>query len=298
MSEELASLEALVHNELMDLDALNTRMRENGLPIVSTSVDATPGATVSTYRELQTIEANTVALMNLTPEQIHYRIQAYKFEVWTKTVQMMECVRILENIKNTMTANEISHRKLNSGVAFNPKSLVTPTQLSKAGKAKVPQTAEEKRMKEMKKLLPHMSEAEILEQFRQARSEAFQKGIEKSGGAGSPVSVNICPDCAAEYSGQHKCPKAAPKTDDNPDKPKPTLNERIAAMRAARAAANQPKETEELFCGPIRPAVVWGMQINTIFYRVISLIGSGKDEQAYRSTIELVQASKELGNTY
>lgn len=288
MSTELDSLESLIHTELMDLDALNSRMRGEGLPIVSTSVDATPGASVSSFKELQLSEVSE--LSNLTPEQIHLRIQGYKFEVWQKTVRMMECVRTLEQRRSEMTAEERRKNKASEGTAFNSKELVTPSSLRSS--KRMPQSNEEKQAASMAKLLPNLNQAEIIELIRKGRGAAFQRGL--AGGAGSPKSINTCPDCRTEYSGEtHECPKATPRTTELPVKPvvpTETFAEKIARLRAATAAA----KANQLATQPVK----WSPAIQVIRDRVVSIIQRGEAEPAYFTTVQLVRASRELGNIF
>lgn len=224
------NLESILHTEVMDLDKLNESMRRDGLPIMSTSVDATAGASVTNYMELQKAEASAIA--SLTPAQLQQRIRDYKFQVWSKTVQMMEVVRHLESLKANLTKEQRKKQGLDDAIAFNPKELANPQKLSSGSRL----TNEEKQAADLQKALPHMTIADCLEMIRKGRGAAFQKGL--ATGAGSPVAMDDCPDCKASYpaSSQHDCPVKAEK--------KQSLSEKLASLRSAQAAQKSSGENQ------------------------------------------------------
>jgi hypothetical protein len=216
MSEKLNELQGILHDETLDLDKLNTSMRESGLPVASTSVDATAGASVTNFKEFQ--QAELVELSKMTPQEVQNRIRMYKFEIWTKTVKMQAGYSYLQNLASKLSKEEKAALKL-TDVAFNPKELATPQKLS----SKSNLTNEEKQAKDLIKVLPHLSMAEALEQIRKARGAAFQKGL--TVGAGTPQSIDTCEKCKIDYPAgtEHKCVVAAPTM---------SMAEKVAALRA------------------------------------------------------------------
>lgn len=229
--EQAEEITELVNREYMELDKQNENMRAVGMPIPSTSIEATAGASVTTFKEFQLAEVTE--LMKLTPKQVQARIRNYRFEIWATTAKMMTAFKHLNDVAATLSKEARAELKL-SDITYNPKELSTPAKL----RSNSTLTNEEKQAKDMQKVLPHLSMPEILEMIRKGRGAAFQRGL--NSGAGSPTAIDTCDDCKADYVAgtAHDCPEKAARLEkakaqslpQSIEKPE-TLTEKLARLR-------------------------------------------------------------------
>lgn len=237
MADELNELQSLIHEEIMDLDRQNEKMRAEGLPIISTSIDATVGASVTTFKEFQLAEIAEISKM--TPQQIQQRIRNFKFEQWSLAQKMMTDFAYLNDMASKMSKEARAALKI-TDLTYNPKELSEPKGLR--GK----HTELEKQIADLKKLLPNMTDADIQEMIRKGKGSAFQKGL--TVGNGSPEAIDTCSECGVDYSGPHDCPVVAEKkakllaakslpVTESPKK-ELTLAERLAKLRATTNKEN------------------------------------------------------------
>ena len=201
--QEADEAQSILHEEYMDLDKQNEKMRADGMPIPSVSVDATAGASVTNFKEFQ--EAALLEVKDMTPKQMQMHIRKYKFEIWATTTKMMKIMSHLNQVADKLSKEARADLKL-SDIQYNPKELATPQRLSTT-KRGVTLTKEERTARDLQKLMPGMSISDILELQRKAVSAAFQRGLQS--GAGTPAAVDVCSECGEEYPAteKHKCPK-------------------------------------------------------------------------------------------
>lgn len=219
-------INAVVNEEYIHLDKQNEKMRAEGLPVISTSIDATVGASVTTFKEFQLAEIAEISKMTL-PE-IQQRIRQFKFEQWALAQKMMTDFSYLNDMASKLSKEARADLKL-TDIAYNPKELAEPKKM-KGG-----MTAQEKQIKDLQKLMPNMSEAEIQEMIRKGKGDAFQKGLYN----GSPAKIDTCAECGHDYNvaNGHDCPvKAAKLAVANTVKASEgeTLTERLARLRGEK----------------------------------------------------------------